>query len=32
VDSVIPGYWELNGYPVNGWSDGSTGPKDPALT
>jgi DMSO/TMAO reductase YedYZ molybdopterin-dependent catalytic subunit len=28
VDRVIPGYWEENGYPVNGWSDGSTGPTD----
>ena len=32
VDEVIPGYWEQNGYPVNGWRDGSTGPTDPALT
>jgi DMSO/TMAO reductase YedYZ molybdopterin-dependent catalytic subunit len=31
VDQVIPGYWEENGYPVNGWYDGSTGPTDPAL-
>jgi DMSO/TMAO reductase YedYZ molybdopterin-dependent catalytic subunit len=28
VDSVIPGFWELRGYPVNGWRDGSTGPTD----
>jgi DMSO/TMAO reductase YedYZ molybdopterin-dependent catalytic subunit len=28
VDRVIPGYWEENGYPVNGWIDGSTGPSD----
>jgi DMSO/TMAO reductase YedYZ molybdopterin-dependent catalytic subunit len=26
VDQVIPGFWELRGYPVNGWRDGSTGP------
>jgi DMSO/TMAO reductase YedYZ molybdopterin-dependent catalytic subunit len=32
VDEVIPGYWEENGYPVNGWYDGSTGPTDPSLT
>lgn len=32
VDQVIPGYWERNGYPVNGWRDGSTGPTDVALT
>lgn len=34
VDAVQPGYWELNGYPVNGWLDGTTGPTnpDPALT
>ncbi len=31
VDRVIPGYWEQNGYPVNGWRDGSTGPTDQAL-
>jgi DMSO/TMAO reductase YedYZ molybdopterin-dependent catalytic subunit len=31
VDRVIPGFWELNGYPVNGWRDGSTGPTDPSL-
>ena len=24
VDSVVPGYWEENGYPVNGWLTGST--------
>ena len=28
VDQVEPGFWEQNGYPVNGWSDGSTGPTD----
>jgi DMSO/TMAO reductase YedYZ molybdopterin-dependent catalytic subunit len=32
VDQVIPGFWEQNGYPVNGWRDGSTGPTDPSLT
>lgn len=32
VDQVIPGYWEENGYPVNGWYDGSTNDTDPALT
>ena len=26
VNQVQPGYWEQNGYPVNGWIDGSTGP------
>lgn len=26
VDQVQPGFWEQNGYPVNGWLDGSTGP------
>ncbi len=29
VDRVQPGYWEQNGYPVNGWLDGSTGPTNP---
>ena len=29
VDRVQPGYWEVNGYPVNGWLDGSTGPHNP---
>jgi DMSO/TMAO reductase YedYZ molybdopterin-dependent catalytic subunit len=29
VDRVEPGYWEQNGYPTNGWLDGSTGPIDP---
>lgn len=24
VDRVEPGFWEQNGYPVNGWIDGST--------
>jgi DMSO/TMAO reductase YedYZ molybdopterin-dependent catalytic subunit len=32
VDSVIPGFWELRGYPVNGWRDGSTGPTDGSLS
>jgi DMSO/TMAO reductase YedYZ molybdopterin-dependent catalytic subunit len=34
VNQVQPGFWELNGYPVNGWLDGSTGPTnpDPQLT
>jgi DMSO/TMAO reductase YedYZ molybdopterin-dependent catalytic subunit len=32
VDQVIPGFWEQNGYPVNGWRDGSTGPTDKALS
>ena len=31
-NQVIPGFWEQNGYPVNGWIDGSTGASDPALT
>jgi DMSO/TMAO reductase YedYZ molybdopterin-dependent catalytic subunit len=26
VDQVEPGFWEQNGYPVNGWIDGSTSP------
>jgi len=30
VDQVQPGFWEMNGYPVNGWIDGSTGLKDQA--
>jgi hypothetical protein len=30
-DQVIPGYWEENGYPVNGWIDGTTGPTDGAA-
>ena len=29
VDQVIPGFWEHEGYPVNGWLDGSTGPTNP---
>ena len=29
VDQVIPGFWEHDGYPVNGWLDGSTGPTNP---
>jgi DMSO/TMAO reductase YedYZ molybdopterin-dependent catalytic subunit len=34
VDTVEPGFWEQNGYPVNGWLDGTTGPNnpDPKLT
>jgi DMSO/TMAO reductase YedYZ molybdopterin-dependent catalytic subunit len=34
VDRVEPGFWEQNGYPVNGWLDGTTGPTnpDPGLT
>jgi DMSO/TMAO reductase YedYZ molybdopterin-dependent catalytic subunit len=34
VDKVEPGYWEFNGYPVNGWLDGTTGSSnpDPGLT
>ena len=34
VSSVQPGYWERNGYPVNGWLDGTTGATnpDPRLT
>ncbi|MGA2473727.1 MAG: molybdopterin-dependent oxidoreductase [Acidimicrobiales bacterium] len=31
-DQVIPGFWEENGYPLNGWIDGSTGATDPSLT
>jgi len=26
VDQVEPGFWEQNGYPVNGWIDSSTNP------
>ena len=29
VDHVHLGYWELNGYPANGWLDGTTGPTNP---
>jgi DMSO/TMAO reductase YedYZ molybdopterin-dependent catalytic subunit len=29
VDRVEPGYWEENGYPINGWLDGATGSIDP---
>ena len=29
VDAVEPGYWERNGYPLNGWLDGTTGPTNP---
>jgi len=28
VDQVEPGFWEQNGYPVDGWIDGSTAPTD----
>lgn len=30
VDRVEPGFWEQNGYPVNGWLDGSTSAAIPA--
>ena len=29
ADRQVPGYWEQNGYPVNGWLDGNTGLTDP---
>jgi DMSO/TMAO reductase YedYZ molybdopterin-dependent catalytic subunit len=29
VNEVQPGFWEQNGYPVNGWLDGTTGPTNP---
>jgi len=29
VNQIEPGYWELNGYPVNGWLDGTTGATNP---
>jgi len=29
VDRVEPGYWEQNGYPTNGWLDGTTGATNP---
>jgi DMSO/TMAO reductase YedYZ molybdopterin-dependent catalytic subunit len=34
VDRVEPGFWEQNGYPTNGWLDGTTGATnpDPGLT
>ena len=32
VDQVEPGFWEQNGYPVNGWADGSTGLTDPRAS
>jgi DMSO/TMAO reductase YedYZ molybdopterin-dependent catalytic subunit len=34
VNEVQPGFWEQNGYAVNGWLDGTTGPHnpDPGLT
>ncbi|NNN04133.1 MAG: molybdopterin-dependent oxidoreductase [Acidimicrobiaceae bacterium] len=31
VDRVEPGYWERNGYPTNGWLDGTTGNTNPQL-
>jgi DMSO/TMAO reductase YedYZ molybdopterin-dependent catalytic subunit len=31
VDQVVPGFWEQNGYPLNGWIDGSTGATDQSL-
>jgi DMSO/TMAO reductase YedYZ molybdopterin-dependent catalytic subunit len=31
VGRVEPGYWEQNGYPVNGWIDGSTADTDPGA-
>ncbi|MHB2028121.1 MAG: molybdopterin-dependent oxidoreductase [Acidimicrobiales bacterium] len=30
VDQVELGFWEQNGYPVNGWLDGTTGPHNPS--
>lgn len=30
VDAIVPGYWEENGYPVNGWLTGSTTAAAPA--
>lgn len=32
VDSVRPGYWEQNGYPTNGWLDGTTEATNPNPT
>jgi DMSO/TMAO reductase YedYZ molybdopterin-dependent catalytic subunit len=34
VNAQVPGFWEQNGYPVNGWLDGTTGltNPDPGLT
>jgi DMSO/TMAO reductase YedYZ molybdopterin-dependent catalytic subunit len=29
VDRVEPGFWEENGYPTNGWLDGTTGATNP---
>lgn len=29
MDEQLMGYWEQNGYPVNGWLDGSTGLTNP---
>ncbi len=29
MDQQVPGFWEQNGYPVNGWLDGSTGLNNP---
>ncbi len=31
VDRIEPGYWEQNGYPTNGWLDGTTGNTNPRL-
>jgi DMSO/TMAO reductase YedYZ molybdopterin-dependent catalytic subunit len=31
VDAIVPGYWEENGYPVNGWRTGATTPAPPAT-
>lgn len=31
LDDVVPGYWEENGYPVNGWITGSTATDAPAT-
>ncbi len=30
MDEQLVGYWEQNGYPVNGWLDGSTGLTNPS--
>lgn len=29
VNTIVPGYWEENGYPVDGWLTGSTTPSPP---
>lgn len=31
LDDVVPGFWEQNGYPVNGWITGSTTTAEPAT-